>query len=69
MPINGKVELRVFDLLGREVAELVNEEKIAGRYEVKFSVKDGGSSLSSEVHYYQLTAGTFVDTKNLVMLK
>jgi len=69
LPVNGKVELRVFDLLGREVAELVNEEKVAGRYETKFSAKDGESNFSSGVYYYQLRAGTFIDTKKFIMLK
>lgn len=62
---SGHVTLKVFDLLGREVAELVNEEKAAGRYDVKFD----GSKLTSGVYFYQLKAGDFVGTKKFVLMK
>ena len=65
LPVRGKVLLKVFDSLGREVAELVNEEKAAGRYEVKFD----GSNLSSGVYFYRITAGNFVSTKKLLLMK
>lgn len=69
LPVNGKVILKVYDLLGREVAELVNEEKSPGRYAIKFSASSRGSNLSSGVYYYQLRAGTFIGTKKFVILK
>ncbi len=59
------VTLKVFDVLGREVAALVNEEKPAGRYEVEFNA----TSLSSGVYFYQLQAGSFVETKKMVLLR
>jgi hypothetical protein len=59
------VTLKVYDLLGREVATLVNEEKPAGEYEVEFD----GSKLSSGVYLYRLTAGEFNETRKLVLLK
>jgi hypothetical protein len=59
------VNLKVYDLLGREVATLVNEEKLAGSYEVNFDA----SLLSSGVYFYNLQAGSFVETKKLVLLK
>jgi hypothetical protein len=61
----GMVELRVFDLLGREAAVLVNEEKNPGRYAVKW---DAGA-LPSGVYFYRLRAGGFTDTKKLVLAK
>jgi len=61
----GIVSLKVFDILGREVATLVNERKPAGYYEVSFD----GSELSSGIYFYQLTAGVFKATKKFVLLK
>jgi beta-1,2-mannobiose phosphorylase / 1,2-beta-oligomannan phosphorylase len=60
-----ETKLVVYDLLGREVAVLVNEKKAPGRYEVIF---DAGG-LSSGVYFYRLEAGTFVETKKLVVLR
>jgi len=62
------VALRVFDILGNEVATLVNENKPAGSYEVEFNVGQT-SSLSSGVYYYQLRAGDFVETKKMILLR
>lgn len=59
------VTLKVFDLLGREVATLVNEEKPAGEYEVEFN----GAVLPSGIYFYQLKAGQFVETRKMVLLK
>ena len=61
----GFVSFKIFDLLGREVATLVNEEKHVGIYEVKWDAE----GLSSGVYFYQLRAGNFVETKKLVLLK
>ncbi len=57
--------LKVYDVLGNEIATLVNEEKPAGSYEVEFNA----SSLPSGVYFYQLQAGNFVETKKMVLLK
>jgi hypothetical protein len=61
----GLVTLKIFDLLGREVAVLVNEEKPAGAYQIKF---DAGN-LASGVYFYQLKAGIFISTKKMLLLK
>ncbi|MBM2841753.1 MAG: xylanase [Bacteroidetes bacterium] len=60
-----QVLLAVYDLLGREVATLVNEAKEPGEYSVVFD----GSNLSSGVYFYRLRAGEFVETKKLVIMK
>jgi photosystem II stability/assembly factor-like uncharacterized protein len=59
------VTLKVFDLLGREVAILVNEEKPAGEYEVEFN----GVNLPSGIYFYQLNAEQYSETKKMVLLK
>ena len=59
------VTLKIFDGLGREVTTLVSENKLPGMYEAKFD----GTKLSSGVYFYKLTAGNFVDTKKLILIK
>jgi hypothetical protein len=59
------VTLKIYDILGNEVATLVNEEKSAGYYEVKF---DAGK-FSSGVYFYQIKAGTFIGTKKMILLR
>ncbi|MEW6006027.1 MAG: family 16 glycosylhydrolase [Stygiobacter sp.] len=59
------VTLKVYDILGREVATLVNEHQPAGNYEVKFD----GSNLSSGIYFYRLQSGSFVQTKKFLLMK
>ena len=60
------VTLQVYDVLGREVATLVNEQKTAGRYEVEFNA----INLASGVYFYRLQTSTgFVSTKKLLLIK
>ena len=61
----GFVTLKIYDLLGREVANLVNEQLKQGTYEVVFN----GSNYASGVYYYRLTAGEFTAVKKLILLK
>jgi hypothetical protein len=60
-----EVRLCVYDLLGREVAVMVDEKKDAGFYEVKLD----GSNLASGVYFYRLQVGDFVSTKKLLILR
>jgi predicted phosphodiesterase len=57
--------LKVYDLLGNEVATLVNEEKPPGTYEAEFNAEN----LSSGIYFYQLTAGAFSEKKKMILLK
>ncbi|MCW8811723.1 MAG: T9SS type A sorting domain-containing protein [Ignavibacteriaceae bacterium] len=59
------VTLKVYDLLGREIATLVNEEKPAGEYEVEFNA----TNLPSGIYFYQLNAGEFTEVKKMILLK
>jgi len=65
MPTAGHVVLKIYDILGRDVATLVNEEKSAGNYKVTFN----GSRLASGMYFYQLKAGDYLQTKKLMLLK
>ena len=59
------VRLKVYDILGSEVATLVNEEKPAGNYQVNFDA----SKFSSGVYFYRLQSGNFIETKKMVIIK
>ena len=62
---SGYVTLKVYDILGREVATLVNEEKHPGSYEVEFN----GVNLSSGIYFYRLQAGSYLSTKKMCLIK
>ncbi len=65
LPDFSNVVLKVYDVLGREVATLVNEKKVAGKYSVTWNA----SSMSSGVYFYRLQAGAYSETKKLLLLK
>ncbi len=65
----GFVTLRVYDVLGREVATLVNEEKQPGEYEVEFNPASGIKNLASGIYFYKLQAGSYSSTKKMIYLK
>jgi hypothetical protein len=57
--------LKIYDVLGNEIATLVNEEKSAGIHKFDFNA----SHLSSGIYYYQLKAGDFIQTRKMVLIK
>ncbi len=59
------VQLKVYDILGRKVATLVNEEKASGNYEVTFDAKN----LASGVYFYKIEAGDFTQSKKMIILR
>ena len=65
IPKQSHVIIKVFDLLGREVTTLVNEDKPAGNYNVEFI----GSNLPSGIYFYRMEAGNYSSTKKLLLLK
>ncbi len=67
IPISSVVTLKVFDLLGREVATLVDEFKTAGTYNSQFSILH--SQFSSGVYFYTIKADNYFETKKMVLLK
>ena len=65
IPKQGLVTLKVYDVLGKEVANLVNEVKAAGSYSVEFN----GANLSSGIYYYRIESGSFVNVKKMLLIK
>lgn len=65
LPMNSEVSLKVFDMLGREVATLVDERKAAGEHEVHFDA----SPLSSGMYIYRIQAGDFLQTRKMILIK
>ena len=65
LPHKCLVSLKVYDVLGKEVTTLIEEENLAGRYEINFD----GSKLSSGVYFYQIRSGSFSQTKKLLLMK
>ena len=65
IPAFSFVNLKVYDVMGKEVATLVNEARPAGSYEVEFD----GNALASGIYYYQIKAGNFLEIKKMLLLK
>ena len=64
-PVGSQQTLKIFNVLGNEIATLADEYKPAGKYEVEFNA----STLPSGVYFYQLKAGEYVSTKKMILLK
>ncbi len=65
IPQEGLVTLKIFNVIGEEVARLVNETKQTGHYEVSFNA----TGLPSGIYFYRLRAGEFIETKKMILLK
>ncbi|MCJ7555214.1 MAG: T9SS type A sorting domain-containing protein, partial [Ignavibacteriaceae bacterium] len=65
VPQFSYIIIKVFDILGKEIETLVKEEKPAGTYEINWNAQN----LPSGVYFYQIQAGSFIDTKKMILLK
>lgn len=65
IPEAGFVQVKIYDILGREVKSLVNIDQSPGSYKVLFNASD----LSSGVYFYQIKAGNFLETKKMILMK
>jgi hypothetical protein len=65
IPQSGLVNLAVYNILGEQVKTLINEERPAGNHSIQFNA----SNLSSGIYFYRLQAGSFVQTKKMLMIK
>jgi len=64
-PVGSWQTLKIYDVLAKEVATLVNEELPAGEYEVEFN----SNGLTSGIYFYQLKTGNFIETKKMILIK
>ncbi|NWG28991.1 MAG: T9SS type A sorting domain-containing protein, partial [Ignavibacteriaceae bacterium] len=64
-PVGSHQTLKIYDVLGNEVATLVDEFRVAGRYEINFDA----TGLASGIYLYRIQAGSFVETKKMILLK
>ncbi len=80
LPVSGQVTLKVYNILGSEIATLADEYKTAGSYEVKFTVTGGPASSiqnlpagrqgpASGIYFYQLKTGSYSETKKMILLR
>jgi hypothetical protein len=69
IPVSGHVSLKVYNLLGSEIAVLVDQVQEAGRHSVEFSTDDLESKIGSGVYVYTLRSGEFVQTRKMIVLK
>ncbi|HZH73110.1 MAG TPA: T9SS type A sorting domain-containing protein, partial [Mariniphaga sp.] len=65
VPEDGVVSLRIYDILGKEVKTLVNEQKTVGKYEISFDA----SGFASGVYIYRIQVNDFVSVKKMMLLK
>jgi DNA-binding beta-propeller fold protein YncE len=65
IPKKDFVSLKVYDVLGNEIATLIEEEKPAGKYEIEFNAVE----LTSGIYFYRIITGSFVETKSMILLK
>jgi len=67
--VQSSVSIIVYDIIGNQVATLLNEEKPAGKYTVNFDASNTGKLLSSGIYYYKMRAGNFSEIKKMVLIK
>jgi len=65
LPKDGFVSLKIFDVTGKEIMKLLSADMKAGSYKIDFNAAD----LSSGIYYYQITSGSFVETRKMILIK
>ena len=65
IPVQSMVSIKIFDMSGREIKEMINTGLAAGSYSVSFD----GSGLASGVYYYRIEAGSFIETRKMLLIK
>jgi len=65
LSVNSKIVMKVYDILGREIATLVNGMQSAGKYTVEWNAQNSPGG----VYFYRLSAGSYTETKKLILLK
>jgi len=62
---DGLVSIKVYDILGKEIAELINEKQTAGNYQIEFNA----SNLPSGTYFYKIATGNFTEVKKMILLR
>ncbi|MBK7632511.1 MAG: immune inhibitor A [Ignavibacteriales bacterium] len=68
-PVSSWQTLKIYDIIGNEVATLVNEYRLAGSYEIDFQSSIGSRQLANGVYFYQLRVGDYIGTKKMILIK
>ena len=63
------MSIKVYDVLGNQVATLIDEYKPAGKYEVEFQSSVGSLQLASGIYFYQFKTGDFIESKKMILLR
>jgi len=66
---SGNVQIKIFDISGKEIATLLNEPQAAGCYSLYFNTNDIGIKLSSGLYFYTFRSGNFSATRKMILLK
>jgi len=69
LPVSGHVTIKIYDMLGKEVATLVNDNMDAGRYSAIFNGASATGGLASGMYFYKIMAGSFTAVKKMVLIK
>lgn len=70
LPKSENVSLKIYNILGNEIASLINNERlIKGKYSIDFNANAYGSGLSSGIYYYTLSTENYADTKKMILIK
>ncbi|MFH1198385.1 MAG: YCF48-related protein [bacterium] len=69
IPSDNNVEIKIFNLLGMEVATLLNEHKQTGTHSIEFSTIGGASELSSGIYFYKVVSGNYSKIKKMILLR
>ncbi|HOM66186.1 MAG TPA: T9SS type A sorting domain-containing protein [Ignavibacteriales bacterium] len=69
LPVKSNVEIKIYNILGQEIATLINQEQNAGYHTVIFDANQYRGGLASGVYFYRIVAGKFVQTKKMLLIK
>ena len=69
LPYKAKIELKIYNILGQEIATLINQEQNAGYHTIQFNANEIRGGLASGVYFYRIVAGKFVQTKKMLLIK
>ena len=69
LPVSSQISIKIYDIMGKEVESIVDEYREAGLYEVNFESMSRKTHLASGIYFYQLKAGEYIETKQMVLMR